>query len=378
MALVLCSSFYPGVRSPDVPLNRLRDSIPSRNGLSGKSISIASKRRREKSIKWLIRASAQRGAKEDQRRQEGSGFNTQAAMGVSTLNSADYDESGIKVWEHMNAFVRLSYGIGIYGVMALLGKTICYFTGVDSFGGIDLCMDAVLSGIGFAIPPMMALLFIMDDEVVKLSPYARAVRDVEDEELLNFFLGMSPWQFMLIVIASSVGEELFYRVALQGGLAHMFLSDTCQSKDTYGIMSLTGIFPIFTPFAQAFAAALTAALTGSLYYVAASPQDPTYVVAPIPRSRHAREDMKKCFAAWYDRRQMKKIYSPLLESLLALYLGSEWIMTNNILAPIITHTIYSAVVLGHGLWRIHDHRQKLRQRIKRVCQKEDMVSKVEH
>ena len=30
-------------------------------------------------------------------------------------------------------------------------------------------------------------------------------------------------------------------------------------------------------------------------------------------------------AAWYERRQMKKIYSPLLEGLLALYLGFEWI-----------------------------------------------------
>jgi len=75
---------------------------------------------------------------------------------------------------------------------------------------------------------------------------------------------------------------------------------------------------------------------------------------------------------------MKKIYSPLLESLLALYLGFEWIQTNNILAPIITHAIYSAVVLGHGLWRIHDHRQKMRKRIRRVQQKEDTESKVEH
>jgi hypothetical protein len=29
-------------------------------------------------------------------------------------------------------------------------------------------------------------------------------------------------------------------------------------------------------------------------------------------------------AAWYARRQQKKIYSPLVESLLALYLGLEW------------------------------------------------------
>ena len=31
------------------------------------------------------------------------------------------------------------------------------------------------------------------------------------------------------------------------------------------------------------------------------------------------------FAAWYEKRQMRKIYSPLLEGLLALYLGFEWI-----------------------------------------------------
>ena len=90
----------------------------------------------------------------------------------------------------------------------------------------------------------------MQDEVVKVSPHARASRDVEDEELRSFFCGMSPWQvkrsrkshgslqylycqknckeeidlvfsemlqFILIVAASSVGEELFYRAAVQVG-----------------------------------------------------------------------------------------------------------------------------------------------------------------
>uniref|UniRef100_A0A0D3BHC6 Uncharacterized protein n=1 Tax=Brassica oleracea var. oleracea TaxID=109376 RepID=A0A0D3BHC6_BRAOL len=32
------------------------------------------------------------------------------------------------------------------------------------------------------------------DEVVKLTQHARAIRDVEDEELRRFFFGMSPWQ----------------------------------------------------------------------------------------------------------------------------------------------------------------------------------------
>lgn len=102
------------------------------------------------------------------------------------------------------------------------------------------------------------------------------------------------------------------------------------------------------------------------------------------------------FAAWFERRQMKKIYSPLLEGSLALYLGFEWIQvihelilsmnyspientrtilklpivfhlqTNNILAPIITHVIYSAVILGRGLWKKHDHRRRLHQRIQQL------------
>lgn len=42
------------------------------------------------------------------------------------------------------------------------------------------------------------------------------------------------------------------------------------------------------------------------------------------------------------------------------------VQTDNILAPMITHGIYSAVVLGHGLCKIHDHRRKLRQRIQQV------------
>ncbi|KAB5573892.1 hypothetical protein DKX38_001086 [Salix brachista] len=316
-----------------------------------------------------------------------------SAMEVTTFDQSFGDTtSDFPLWEKIGAVVRLCYGIGIYGGMALAGKFICSITGIDSLGGFNPSLDAFLEGLGYAAPPVMALLFILDDEVVKMSPHARAIRDVEDEELRNFFYGMSPWQFILIVAASSVGEELFYRAAVQGALADIFLRGTNLLEDARGMASLTGVLPPFVPFAQAFAAVLTAVLTGSLYYVATSPKDPTYVVAPVLPSRSGREDLKKLFAemlrnlhifgltawsnqicisscaviytaAWYERRQMKKIYSPLLEGFLALYLGFEWIQTNNILAPIITHGIYSSVVLGHGLWKIHEHRRRLRQRI---------------
>lgn len=299
---------------------------------------------------------------------------TGSAMEVTTFDQSFGDAaSDFPLWEKIGAVVRLCYGIGIYGGMALAGRFICSITGIDSLGGFNPSLDAFLEGLGYAAPPVMALLFILDDEVVKLSPHARAIRDVEDEELRNFFYGMSPWQFILIVAASSVGEELFYRAAIQGALADIFLRGTNLMEDARGMASLTGVLPPFVPFAQAFAAVLTAVLTGSLYYVATSPKDPTYVVAPVLPSYSGREDLKKLFAAWYERRQMKKIYSPLLEGLLALYLGFEWIQTNNILAPIITHGIYSAVVLGHGLWKIHEHRRRLRRRIQ-LLKSEEMNS----
>ncbi|VVB12688.1 unnamed protein product [Arabis nemorensis] len=269
-------------------------------------------------------------------------------------------------WDKIGAIVRLSYGIGIYCGMAVAGRFICEVAGIDYTGGFNASLDAIISGLGYASPPIMALLFILDDEVVKLSPHARAIRDVEDEELRGFFYGMSAWQFILVVTASSIGEELFYRAAFQGALADIFLRGTNLISDSRGMVALTGLLPPFVPFAQVFAATITAALTGSLYYIAASPKDPTYIMAPVLKTRSARDELKKLFAAWYERRQMKKIYSPLLEGLLGLYLGFEWIQTNNLLAPIITHGIYSAVVLGNGLWKLHHHQQRLRLRVQKL------------
>ncbi|XP_026401609.1 uncharacterized protein LOC113297376 [Papaver somniferum] len=321
------------------------------------------------SVSSCIKASSKGGSSSN----EGidSGISTSPVMEVTTFNdsfaAAAADTKDLPVWDKLGAVVRLTYGIGIYGAMALTGRFICSMSGIDSMGGFNPSLDAVLEGLGYAAPPIMALLFILDDEVVKLSPPARAIRDVEDEELRSFFYGMSPWQFILIVTASSIGEELFYRAAVQGGLADIFLrGGTELMKDARGIAALTGVLPPFVPFAQAFAAVITAALTGSLYYVAASPKDPTYVVAPVLPSRSSRNDLKKLFAAWYEKRQMRKIYSPLLEGILALYLGFEWIQTNNILSPMITHGIYSGVILGHGLWKIHDHKRRLHQRIEQL------------
>ncbi|XP_071705263.1 uncharacterized protein [Rutidosis leptorrhynchoides] len=322
-----------------------------------------------------VRATAERsGGGGGERKSDGGGYRSSGMEAITLSNNVNNINKRLSDaqcdWDNIGPLVRLAYGIGIYGTMALAGKFICSAIGIDNTGGYSPSLDAIVSGIGYSVPPIMALLFILDDEVVKVSPHARAIRDVEDEELRSFFYGMSPWQFIAIVAASSIGEELFYRAAVQGALADVFLRGTDLATDARGMASLAGMLPPFVPFAQAFAAVITAALTASLYYVAASPKDPTYIVAPVLSSRSGRDEMKKLFAAWYERRQMKKIYSPLLEGLLALYLGFEWNHTNNILAPIITHGIYSATILGHGLWKIHDHRRRLKQRIQKLRKEE--------
>ncbi|MFS7909986.1 hypothetical protein Hanom_Chr02g00100981 [Helianthus anomalus] len=49
---------------------------------------------------------------------------------------------------------------------------------------------------------------------------------------------MSPSQFMFMVAASSVDEELFYRVAVQGAFSDVFLRSTELVKNARGMASL--------------------------------------------------------------------------------------------------------------------------------------------
>lgn len=51
---------------------------------------------------------------------------------------------------------------GIYGAMALAGNFICSTAGIDSTGGYSPSLDAIVQGLGYAAPPIMALLFILD------------------------------------------------------------------------------------------------------------------------------------------------------------------------------------------------------------------------
>ncbi len=50
----------------------------------------------------------------------------------------------------------------MYGGLAFAGSLICNFTGVDLWGGFDLSPQVITTGFGYAVPPMMVLLFILE------------------------------------------------------------------------------------------------------------------------------------------------------------------------------------------------------------------------
>lgn len=113
-------------------------------------------------------------------------------MEVTTLDRGFANSTTVDfpVWDKIGAVVRLTYGIGeylfndvatffwirifikrvcffcfllgVYGAMAVAGRFICSVTGIDSSGGFDPSLDALLAGLGYATPPIMALLFILD------------------------------------------------------------------------------------------------------------------------------------------------------------------------------------------------------------------------
>ncbi|GJX93457.1 putative reverse transcriptase domain-containing protein [Tanacetum coccineum] len=116
----------------------------------------------------------------------------------------------------------------------------------------------------------------------------------------------SQFKFILIVAASSVGEELFYRVAVEGALADVLVRGNDLVANAHGMAALVQLqttltlilFSTSDKMGGAGSPTRTgrgwtglslkegqslkpesslSALTGSLYYMAASPKDPTYV-----------------------------------------------------------------------------------------------------
>ncbi|CAH8376167.1 unnamed protein product [Eruca vesicaria subsp. sativa] len=75
-------------------------------------------------------------------------------MEVTTLDRGIANSTTIDfpVWDKIGAVVRLTYEI---------------VTGIESSGGFDPFLDALLAGLGYATPPIMALLLILDVSIIR-------------------------------------------------------------------------------------------------------------------------------------------------------------------------------------------------------------------
>ncbi|CAI7775771.1 unnamed protein product [Closterium sp. NIES-53] len=115
----------------------------------------------------------------------------------------------------------------------------------------------------------------------------------------------------------------------------------------------TGCLPSMAPCTQLCAATLTAALAGTLHYAMALPRDAVIVVTQSYSLRELRSAMR----AWHERQEHQKIYPPMFASLLSLYYGIEWVMTGNLVVPMLTHALLNLIILHMSLVRVGENRK---------------------
>ncbi len=89
-------------------------------------------------------------------------------------------------------------------------------------------------GVIATLPMFLALL------VVDLSPsnFFRPIQTVGDQLLEPLFRGMEIWKFVLISASAGIGEEMFFRWMLQGGIASLFGSPVLGAVMAIGAAAL--------------------------------------------------------------------------------------------------------------------------------------------
>lgn len=257
------------------------------------------------------------------------------------------------------ASVRVLYSLATHGGLIAFGCLICQLTGTSVTDMIHLDSIDAVKGLLLAVPPILLASFLQLESLVQSWEVARGVRDAEDEELVEYYLGMTPSQYIPVAVASAVSQEVFFRAALQGGLALAFhlggtaglegnLMHDLGAPSAVGMAAVSGFFPAFAPFSQLHAAVVMAAMTGSFDYATSMRSVPNVIVTD-GRNLQA---FRATFGEWYQRQQLKSIYAPMFTSLLALYFGLEWILVGNLMTPMISHSLYLAWAMMAGLARL--------------------------
>ncbi|CAI5518685.1 unnamed protein product [Closterium sp. Naga37s-1] len=242
-----------------------------------------------------------------------------------------------------------------YAGLATAAVAGAQLAGLDWSGGFQLSLQGVLDGFAFSAPAIALVLALFQDRVAERWEVVRAVRDADDEEAEEFFQGMAAWQYTIVAVSAALSEELFFRAALQAFLTRALLLSGAPSLDApvVGMAALTGCLPSMAPCTQFCAATLTAALAGTLHYAMALPRDAVIVVT----QSYSLGELRSAMRAWHERQEHQKIYPPMFASLLSLYYGIEWVMTGNLVAPMLTHALLNLVILHMSLVRVGENRK---------------------
>lgn len=181
---------------------------------------------------------------------------------------------------------------GGLGAVALAVGWLCDFS---VLGDTTWSTEALLYGLLVTIPPVIGLLAIDRFPIGPLADLNRVV----DKLIVPLFRNLNVLQLLVIAALAGIGEELFFRGLLQGGLEHL-ISGRMES--------------------------VTAAICALV------------VVSALFGVMHA----------------ITRMYA-LLCFLMGIYLGGIWIIDSprNLLAPIIVHGLYDFVALVY-LVRVSD------------------------
>ena len=168
------------------------------------------------------------------------------------------------------------------GVLAWLIGWLCKFPALQT---LSWTATGLLWGVVGTLPLAISLLVF---DRYPVGPF-RDVKRVVDDLIVPLFRGLRVWQLLAVAIVAGVGEEMLFRGLLQGALATV-LATWC------------------TPAAATWLALVIASLVFGLMH-------------PITRT-----------------------YAVLC-MIIGVYLGGLWIVTDNLLVPIIIHAAYDFVAL---------------------------------
>jgi membrane protease YdiL (CAAX protease family) len=256
-------------------------------------------------------------------------------------------------WQEFPCGSRLGFTTGLYGAVYLASQVLCSAAKIDIWETFQPTPGVFVVGLAFALPLIIVSECMHHDFVVERWLPAQAVREAEEDENADFYTGMSTSQLVLVTSMKAVAEELFYRAAVQGVITRWLeLGSKGFMATSTGISSVTGIVPPFGPFSEALAVIATACVAGTVHLTLSTPREPEVIIAAADADVFGgREDVKLMVEDWLQGRKLRRIYSPMVEVLLAVFLGFEWLRVGNIVAPITTHAAYELWIVGASLLR---------------------------